>query len=1288
MTTIQRASEQTDWAGGRQATIVFVFMLIAFVAESQLTEYVESDLNYRHPYLLLYMAHVSLVFIFPLHLLYLRWTTSLPMKAYVRGLARAIKAHLTSKYIPAPLDLGDSGAPGFPTARLFSVIAWCTLGLTIPALLWFAALNYASVSDVTAIWNSNAFWAYVISVKLKHSAWEPRRLAAVVIASLGVVVVIYGSKQSSDASDSDDISAPFFGNMLTLIASVGYGFYQVLYNMYAVPPSEAEDERGAWRRLSFSSDSVEEALVESEVTEGINLVDDIVYPPPFGLYANALTTGMGILTILILWIPLPLLHMTDIEPFAWPKDLKTLIAIFGICLSALTFLATFMISLGVWGPIITSVGNLLTIVLVIISDLIFGNAIDTLTMWTVVGSSMIVDWQTVIYLTVAENQNFHLGCICVLKTDRSCSSTKNNLETKKLIDRPSKSGYIGRRVVTPSSRMFVIRRVSTRVLTRMGRQQTLGKFFEMPKGMKTAPPQQANLSELWSGKGKKAKKEDASSAVVVSKPGDKDVVMDEPVKKNVREKSTSPKPQSKSPRTPVEQEEARPNKKRRVIDSDSEAGSDGEAAQQAKPKRLIKRSKKSKAAKPTEDDDLIDASEPPETSEADELGEEELEEEEEAENVEEKAVAYKSAKWAISRVEDVDIPGGWKKEEPVPYAALAKAFSLIEATTKRIEKTTLLTALLLLVIRRSAPGDYKSLLQTVYLCINRLSPDYVGIELGIGESILLKAIAESTGRSLSIIKADLKREGDLGMVAMNSKNSQKTIFKPKRLTVPYVFSNLREIALSTGHSSQSKKVSIITKLLAACQEHEAKYIVRSLEGKLRIGNAERSVVVALAHAVVLHEKEKVGKKWSQDKLVSRLEQGANILKAVYSELPSYDEVVPVLLESGIDHLQEKCKLKPGIPLKPMLAKPTKAIGEVLDRCEGKKFTCEYKYDGERAQVHRLEDGTIAVFSRNSEDMSKKYPDLVEQLPRCIKDTVKSFVLDSEAVAFDVKENKLMPFQELSRRKRKDVKVEDIQVRVCLFAFDLLYLNGEPLLRKPLSERRQILREHFRPVHGEFDFAKSSDGETTEAIQTFLDESVKDGCEGLMIKMLETEASHYEPSKRSLKKDYLAGVGDSLDLVVVGAYYGKGKRTNVYGAFLLACYDADSEEYQTICKIGTGFSDEALQAHYEALNPLEMEKPRVDIKVGSAKPDVWFEPKIVWEVLTADLSLSPVYTAAQGLIEDRGISLRFPRFIRVRDDKNADDATGPEQIAEMYERQTLAQTKGSKKNAGDAEDDFW
>ncbi|KAG9120947.1 hypothetical protein FRC07_003306, partial [Ceratobasidium sp. 392] len=231
------------------------------------------------------------------------------------------------------------------------------------------------------------------------------------------------------------------------------------------------------------------------------------------------------------------------------------------------------------------------------------------------------------------------------------------------------------------------------------------------------------------------------------------------------------------------------------------------------------------------------------------------------------------------------------------------------------------------------------------------------------------------------------------------------------------------------------------------------------------------------------------------------------------------------------------------------------------------------------------------------------------------------------------------------------------------------------------------------VDCEFAFAKSSDGETIEEIQALLEESVKDGCEGLMVKTLTGEASFYEPSRRSvnwlkLKKDYLAGIGDSLDLVVVGGYYGKGKRTNVYGAFLLACYDPDAEEFQTICKIGTGFSEEALAAHYAQLKPFELNKPRGNLKIGGAKPDIWFDPKVVWEVLTADLSLSPVYEAARGLVDERGISLRFPRFIRVRDDKSADDATEPSQIAEMYERQSLAQNGPGKKKKGGAEDDFW
>ncbi|GAA5916219.1 uncharacterized protein JCM6883_000694 [Sporobolomyces salmoneus] len=630
----------------------------------------------------------------------------------------------------------------------------------------------------------------------------------------------------------------------------------------------------------------------------------------------------------------------------------------------------------------------------------------------------------------------------------------------------------------------------------------------------------------------------------------------------------------------------------------------------------------------------------------------------------------------------------WKAGEPVPYAALTATFDKIDATTKRLEISAYLTRFLVDVIERTP----KDLLRTVYLCINRLAPEYESLELGIGESLLMKAIGEACGRTLAQVKTEYKEIGDLGEVAQKSRERQRTLFKPKPLTINKVFEELTKIAKTSGQQSQGRKVGMIKGLLASCQGFETRYLIRSLEGKLRIGLAEKTVLVSLAHAVVTAESKKTGKKLSS----ARLEEGAETVKGVFSELPSYDLVVPALLEKGIDDVRSACYLTPGVPLKPMLAKPTKAITEVLDRFEGKNFTCEYKYDGERAQVHYLENGSIKVFSRNSEDMSVKYPDLVVQLPRCIKEGTKSFVIDCEAVAWDSEEKRLLEFQKLSTRKRKDVKAEDIKVKVHLFAFDLLYLNGESLLDKNLLRRRELLREHLQPVEGEFAFATSDDASTVEDIQIFLDKSIKDGCEGLMVKMLEGEGSSYEPSRRSihwlkLKKDYLQGVGDSFDLVVIGGDYGRGKRTNVYGAFHLACYDPESATYQAICKLGTGFSEEQLKQHWDTLHPLELSQKKGYYDVGTAKaPDVYFEPKVVWEVLAADLSLSPVYSAARGLCGERGISLRFPRFLRVRDDKDAESSTEPEQIAEAYRRQgvIVAGGGGGKKKKGGDDDAFW
>ncbi|KIX03752.1 uncharacterized protein Z518_07305 [Rhinocladiella mackenziei CBS 650.93] len=665
----------------------------------------------------------------------------------------------------------------------------------------------------------------------------------------------------------------------------------------------------------------------------------------------------------------------------------------------------------------------------------------------------------------------------------------------------------------------------------------------------------------------------------------------------------------------------------------------------------------------------------------------------------------------------------WKIGEPVPYAALCTTFSLIELTTKRLQIIAYCSAFLQQVLRLT-PQD---LLPTIQLMLNKLAADYAGIELGIGESLIMKAIGESSGRSLSVIKADHQKIGDLGLVAAKSKSKQGQMFKPKPLTVRGVHQGLLDIAKMEGQGSQDQKVRAINKLMASADvsstsktvdinkdkggPSEAKFLVRFLEGKLRLGLAEKTVIIALAQAVVTYEAMKKGKVPSTDQLA----EGEATLKTVYSELPSYEVIIPAMLEHGIFNLHETCKLRPGVPLKPMLAKPTKSITEVLDRFEDKNFTCEYKYDGERAQVHyvapdamsdfpaagntlvkdsKAVKGLASIFSRNSEDLSKKYPDILEKLNTWIKPSTKSFVLDCEVVAWDPQNKKVLPFQQLMTRKRKDVKTSEVTVKVCVFAFDMLFYNGEPLVKKTLRERRELLHHAFEPVEGEFAFAQYGDTKDVEEIQHLLDESVKASCEGLMVKMLDTEESGYEPSKRSrnwlkVKKDYLSGIGDSLDLVVLGAYHGKGKRTSWYGAFLLAAYNPDTQTFETVCNIGTGFSEAVLEEFHKDLSEIVIDRPKPFYSHSTVKndqPDVWFEARYVWEVKTADLTLSPRYRAAIDEMGGKnGISLRFPRFIQKRDDKNPEEATTTGAIAEMYRKQEAVAKEGQAKKGVD--DDF-
>eukprot|EP00347_Sterkiella_histriomuscorum_P013388 403364898 len=533
----------------------------------------------------------------------------------------------------------------------------------------------------------------------------------------------------------------------------------------------------------------------------------------------------------------------------------------------------------------------------------------------------------------------------------------------------------------------------------------------------------------------------------------------------------------------------------------------------------------------------------------------------------------------------------------------------------------------------------EELVDIFYFFAVKLGPDYETNETGIGLELLSNAVAKACGKSVKQIREQYKAEGDYGLVVEKGKGAQKSlgnffkkqeVAKPKPLTFNKVFESFLRISKISGNNSQAEKEAIILKLLQEASNEEAKYIVRWLQKNLKTGAAEKTYLSALARAIAYTPPN------SNPKIINLritmqdyqfyqrcdfLEFGIN---EAICEFPNYGEVIRTLLVVGDDmkKLKQQCHIRLGIPVKPMLAKPTKGVREVLDRMEQCKFTCEYKYDGFRGQIHFDRSNTekqVQIYSRNLEIMTHQYPDVVEFI--------------------------------LTQRSRKNVTEEDLKTKICVCAFDLLYLNGNSLLKENFLTRRTLMHSNIKETHPQLIFAKYKDADAVESIEEFLNESVKDSCEGLMVKTLENNAT-YEPSKRSLnwlklKKDYLdTGFGDSLDLVVVGADYGKGKRAGIYGSFLMACYDENLETLQTITMMASGITDDQMQMFYQLLRGTEIDKPSSILKCKDKQVHVWFQPLYVWEVKCADLSLSPVYCAGLGAIEsNKGIALRFPRFVR-------------------------------------------
>ena len=664
-------------------------------------------------------------------------------------------------------------------------------------------------------------------------------------------------------------------------------------------------------------------------------------------------------------------------------------------------------------------------------------------------------------------------------------------------------------------------------------------------------------------------------------------------------------------------------------------------------------------------------------------------------------LTFDSAKYAE------ELQAHWAAEGgDASYALLTRAFVLANSTTSRIKIVDTLVNFLRVLIE----GDPASVLPAVWLATNSISPPYDEWELGLGGSAISKALKKIYGLNSQGLKTLYDKHGDAGDVAFEAKKRQSfTLMKPKPLEIKGVYQSLMKIAMSKGTGSQEVKQRIVEKLLQDARgAEESRYIVRTLVQNLRIGAVKTTMLIALARAVLYSKpqdasfdirgrRELAGLK--KEDLSEVYNNAEEIVKASYARHPNYNDLVPSLLETGVtEELLVRCGLQLHIPLRPMLGSITRDLSEMLTKLQGRDFTCEYKYDGQRAQVHCDATGKVSIFSRHLEQMTEKYPDLVSLVPEIRGDSVSSFILEGEVVAVDHESGELQPFQVLTNRAKKNVDIADIKVNVCLFAFDLMYLNNEPLLDRPFRERRELLRSLFVEIPNRFTWVKNLDATSadSESVLEFFKSATDTKCEGIMVKVLDNTTSPsqstqqdpttekpqrrkpllstYEPDKRleswlKVKKDYSTS-SETLDLIPVAGWHGQGRKSQWWSPILLAVTNPQTGALEAVTKCMSGFTDKFYQSNKEKYSPGSsnvISRPSYVEYVG--EPDIWFEPQEVWEVAFADITLSPTYTAAIGLVsEERGLSLRFPRFLRVREDKGVDEASSGEDLAVLWRKQ--------------------
>lgn len=576
------------------------------------------------------------------------------------------------------------------------------------------------------------------------------------------------------------------------------------------------------------------------------------------------------------------------------------------------------------------------------------------------------------------------------------------------------------------------------------------------------------------------------------------------------------------------------------------------------------------------------------------------------------------------------------------FSLVADTLSYMENTTKRLELTQHLVDLF-----KITPPDI--IPKVVYLLQGKLRPDYEGVEIGIAEKIAIRALSKSSGISIRKIEDEYKETGDFGQVASKIlEQKTQTTFLSQNITVERVYDTLYRIAELKGARSQNMKMKYISSLLNDATPAEGGFIAKIITSNLRLGIADYTILDALSVAYT-------GSK-----------ENRPALEHAYNVCSDMGKVCQAVAENGLESLKD-FQVTIFSPIRPMLAERVKSPQEAHEKM-GPEFASEYKLDGERVQVHRQGE-KIVLYSRSLENITNYYPDIVENIGKALKSD--EIILEAEVVAINDDTGEFLPFQELMHRRRKYKIAQAVQeYPITVNFFDILLVDKKSCLEIPYSERRKLLEKNV----AEDSFAKVMPMvlvKTDSEVEDSLENAINSGCEGIMLKQLD---SPYRAGARAsnwlkLKREYRNELGDSLDLVIVGAFYGRGRRTGRYGALLLSAYDDKTDAFPSICKVGTGFTDESLDQFYQILSDKITVKKDPRIQSG-LEADVWFEPEVVIEIVASEITLSPIHKVAMDKIrKGSGLALRFPKFTgKIRFEKTSENATNIDEIVTLYNSQ--------------------